>query len=441
MLDELRASAPPNVEMLGWVDDDHALDLVAGCRAFLMPNVEDFGIAPVEAMAAGRPVIAFGEGGVVDSVRDLDRVDSGAFGSNASPTGFFYSDPTPTGIGDRRSPLRTARASLHSARNFRLDEAVRTIGVASRIQRLDRRVRSIARPTALAPRKMSFDLCDEAFDGSRPTCGFRLRFSTRAWRSFGSRPPLTTVFGGSARPIGTSIRTRERSFSPAPNGVTATCQVQIIGTFNTLDDSWMWGWDHPSVDPPSRRNTPGCVASFGEKHGIDYLTAHRLEGSNEDDAWQTDRTRLQTRRRSRSLSRTCRYRRWFSSPSADLGSRRLMADYDFVTRWSFNAPIERVWGFIADAERWPTWWKYVAKVEVLEPGDETGVGRVLRMTWRTRLPYSFRSSSDRSTSIRRSTWKAKPKANSSAKASGGCDRSTTSPTSATTGTSAPPKRG
>jgi hypothetical protein len=66
-----------------------------------------------------------------------------------------------------------------------------------------------------------------------------------------------------------------------------------------------------------------------------------------------------------------------------------MADYHFVTRWSFNAPIERVWGFLVDAERWPTWWKYVAKVEVLEPGDETGVGRVLRMTWRTRLPYSL----------------------------------------------------
>lgn len=98
MLDGLRATAPSNVEMLGWVDDDHVLDLVAGCRAFLMPNVEDFGIAPVEAMAAGRPVIAFGEGGVVDSVRDFDRVDSEAFAASASPTGLFYNDPTPAGL-------------------------------------------------------------------------------------------------------------------------------------------------------------------------------------------------------------------------------------------------------------------------------------------------------------------------------------------------------
>lgn len=100
MLESLRASAPPNVEMLGWVDDDRVLDLVAGCRAFLMPNVEDFGIAPVEAMAAGRPVIALGEGGVLDTVRDAERVESGVFGRNASPTGIFYSEASAFGLAD-----------------------------------------------------------------------------------------------------------------------------------------------------------------------------------------------------------------------------------------------------------------------------------------------------------------------------------------------------
>jgi len=66
-----------------------------------------------------------------------------------------------------------------------------------------------------------------------------------------------------------------------------------------------------------------------------------------------------------------------------------LAEYSFVTRWSFRASIERVWEKIADAERWPTWWKYVKRVEVLEPGGPDGVGRILRMTWRTRLPYSL----------------------------------------------------
>jgi len=97
MFEKLRATAPPNVSLLGWVDDDTVVDLVAGCRAFLMPNVEDFGIAPVEAMAAGRPVIALGEGGVIDTVRDLDRVNAGEFRA-ASPTGLFYSESTPVGL-------------------------------------------------------------------------------------------------------------------------------------------------------------------------------------------------------------------------------------------------------------------------------------------------------------------------------------------------------
>jgi len=66
-----------------------------------------------------------------------------------------------------------------------------------------------------------------------------------------------------------------------------------------------------------------------------------------------------------------------------------VAEYAFVTRWSFQAPIEHVWEKIADAERWPEWWPYVKEVEVLEPGGLDGVGRLLRMTWKTRLPYSL----------------------------------------------------
>jgi glycosyltransferase involved in cell wall biosynthesis len=43
-------------------------DLMRRCQAFLFPGLEDFGIAPVEAMSVGRPVIAFAGGGVLDSV-------------------------------------------------------------------------------------------------------------------------------------------------------------------------------------------------------------------------------------------------------------------------------------------------------------------------------------------------------------------------------------
>jgi glycosyltransferase involved in cell wall biosynthesis len=66
--DRLMSMAGPTVEFLGRVPDDELPDLLAGCRAFLFPGAEDFGIAPVEAMAAGRPVIAYAYGGALDTV-------------------------------------------------------------------------------------------------------------------------------------------------------------------------------------------------------------------------------------------------------------------------------------------------------------------------------------------------------------------------------------
>ena len=60
--------AGPNVRILGRVPDEELGELVAGCRAFVFPGLEDFGIAPVEAMAAGQPVIAYAGGGALDTV-------------------------------------------------------------------------------------------------------------------------------------------------------------------------------------------------------------------------------------------------------------------------------------------------------------------------------------------------------------------------------------
>jgi glycosyltransferase involved in cell wall biosynthesis len=62
--------AGPSVRFLGHVDRPMLVDLFARCHAYLVPGVEDFGIAPVEAMAAGKPVIAFGAGGVTETVVD-----------------------------------------------------------------------------------------------------------------------------------------------------------------------------------------------------------------------------------------------------------------------------------------------------------------------------------------------------------------------------------
>jgi glycosyltransferase involved in cell wall biosynthesis len=67
-LRELHADDP--VEFLGRVDDIRLADLYARCLALVVPNVEEFGIAAVEAQAAGRPVVAVGRGGVRETVVD-----------------------------------------------------------------------------------------------------------------------------------------------------------------------------------------------------------------------------------------------------------------------------------------------------------------------------------------------------------------------------------
>ena len=71
----------------------------------------------------------------------------------------------------------------------------------------------------------------------------------------------------------------------APNGITATCSVQIVGTFNTEDNSWLWGWDHPSVDPALQQHARLC-REYGKRHGIENLTARKLANSSEEEAWQ-----------------------------------------------------------------------------------------------------------------------------------------------------------
>ena len=66
----LEALAGPSVTFLGHVDRHALLDLFTRCHAYLTPGIEDFGIAPVEAMAAGKPVIAYASGGVTETVED-----------------------------------------------------------------------------------------------------------------------------------------------------------------------------------------------------------------------------------------------------------------------------------------------------------------------------------------------------------------------------------
>ena len=67
-LERLKAMAGPTVEFLGYVPDDRLPELMAKSKAFIFPGLEDFGIAPLQSQATGRPVIAYGGGGALDTV-------------------------------------------------------------------------------------------------------------------------------------------------------------------------------------------------------------------------------------------------------------------------------------------------------------------------------------------------------------------------------------
>ena len=98
----LRALAGPTVELLGWRDDAQTAELYARSRALLFPPLEDFGITPLEAMAAGRPVIAFGEGGARETVVGP--------GEGEPPTGLFFARQT---VEDLVDAIRRFEASAH----------------------------------------------------------------------------------------------------------------------------------------------------------------------------------------------------------------------------------------------------------------------------------------------------------------------------------------
>ena len=101
----LRAMAGPDVTFLGWQSDEVLRENYSACRALIFPGEEDFGIVPLEVQACGRPVIAYGRGGALETVVPLgpegrspeapgEGVAHGQEGPTDSPTGVFFNDQT-----------------------------------------------------------------------------------------------------------------------------------------------------------------------------------------------------------------------------------------------------------------------------------------------------------------------------------------------------------
>lgn len=82
----LKAIAKDNIEFVGWKSGQELVDYYRGCRALIFPGDEDFGIVPLEAHACGRPVIAFGKGGALETVN--------------AQTGVFFYKQTPQALAD-----------------------------------------------------------------------------------------------------------------------------------------------------------------------------------------------------------------------------------------------------------------------------------------------------------------------------------------------------
>ncbi len=84
-LKKIKSISPPNVEIIGHQPLDKLKGYYSRARALIYPQIEDFGITAVEAMASGTPVIAFGKGGALETVKDME-------------TGIFFHEQNPESL-------------------------------------------------------------------------------------------------------------------------------------------------------------------------------------------------------------------------------------------------------------------------------------------------------------------------------------------------------
>ena len=109
----LEEMAGPQVEFLGWRTDEEVREHYRNCLAFVFPGEEDFGITPLEAQACGRPVIAYGRGGALETVNDGE-------------TGLFFAEQNEAALADavRRSGGINFDPARARANALRFDRAL-----------------------------------------------------------------------------------------------------------------------------------------------------------------------------------------------------------------------------------------------------------------------------------------------------------------------------
>lgn len=99
----MKQGATQNIQFIENLTDDAVADLYKNCKALIFPALEDFGIVPLEAQASGRPVIAYGKGGALETVK-------------AGISGVFFADQTPESLNAAVSEFERIEASFVSER-------------------------------------------------------------------------------------------------------------------------------------------------------------------------------------------------------------------------------------------------------------------------------------------------------------------------------------
>ena len=98
---KLGKMAGKDITLMGWQPDEIVKEHYLNCKALIFPGVEDFGIVPLEAQACGKPVIAYGKGGALETIISLDRDKlriKSENGQSNNATGLFFYEQTPESL-------------------------------------------------------------------------------------------------------------------------------------------------------------------------------------------------------------------------------------------------------------------------------------------------------------------------------------------------------
>ncbi|MFV1975891.1 MAG: glycosyltransferase [Candidatus Scalindua sp.] len=95
---KLEKMAGKNIKLLGWQPDEIVREHYVNCKALIFPGVEDFGIVPLEAQACGKPVIAYGEGGALETIVPLDKNSKNEKEQSSNATGMFFYEQSPESL-------------------------------------------------------------------------------------------------------------------------------------------------------------------------------------------------------------------------------------------------------------------------------------------------------------------------------------------------------